>query len=254
MQVFRPSVFAALLLALFVPLSAPATAQSTTAYTIGVETTEYFPIYAYRDSQYVGYSRDLLDAFAAKKGYTFNYVALPVLRLFVDYLADGSKLDFKFPDNPQWRTDIKKDKPITYSKPAFESVEGGMVLPDRVGKGVGTIKVLGTIRGFTPWPYQDAIDARKIVPESSDNLSSLVQKGMAGRVDAIFINKDIAEYHLVNELKKPGALVMDKGLPNNDVAYLLSTRKYPKVIEEFNAFLESEQALVAQLKAKHKLH
>lgn len=252
MQVFRPAAFAALLLALQ-PLGTPAIAQTTT-YTIGVETTEYFPIYAYRNNQYTGYSHDLFEAFAAKKGYKFNYVALPVLRLFTDYVAKDSKLDFKYPDNPQWRTDIKKDTPISYSKPAFESVEGGMVLPDRVGKGIGAIKVLGTIRGFTPWPYQDALDAKKFVLESSDNLASLVQKGLAGRIDAIFVNKDIAEYHLANELKKPGVLVMDKDLPNNDVAYLLSTRKYPKVIEEFNAFLEGDQALVAQLKAKYNLH
>lgn len=251
MQAFRLTAALSLLLAFALSLPATVLAQAR-EFTVGVEQTEYYPIYSHRNDQWVGFSREVLDAFAQKKGYKFNYVALPVLRLFSDYLTKDT-LDFKYPDNPLWRQDMKKDLKIVYSKPVYESIEGGMVLPGKVGKGIDQVKMLGTIRGFTPWPYQDAIEARKIVAESSDNLQSLVQKALAGRVDAIFINTDIADYHLAHELKKPGALVLDKGLPNNDVQYLLSTRKHAAVIEEFNAFLAGEKALIDQLKAKYKL-
>lgn len=249
MPVFRKLAAAALLVFATLPTAAYAQAKS---FNIGVEQTEYYPIYSYRNNQWVGYSRELLDAFAAKKGYQFTYTPLPILRLFVDFLKKD-ELDFKFPDNPQWRTDLKGTMAITYSKPAFEGIEGSMVLPARVGKGIAAVKTLGTIRGFTPWPYQDAISAQKVFNETTDTLASLVQKTLAGRTDAMFINTAIADYHMAQELKKPGALVLDKGLPNNPVAYLLSTRKHPAIIAEFDAFLASEKALVAQLKAKYKL-
>lgn len=251
MQAFRLTAVASLLLALALPFSAPAAAQAK-EFTVGVETTEYYPIYAVRDQQWTGFSREVLDAFAAKKGYKFNYQPLPVLRLFTEFVGKDT-LDFKFPDNPLWRQDIKKDAKISYSKPVFESVEGGMVLPGNVGKGLGAVQVLGTIRGFTPWPYVDAIDSKKVVLESSDDLKSLVQKAMVGRVQAIFINTHIADYHMTHELKKPGALVLDKDLPGNDVQYLLSTRKHAAVIAELDAFLASEKALIDSLKAKYKL-
>ena len=235
-----------LLLGLFAPWVA---AQE---YVVGVEQTEYYPVYSYRNGDYVGYSRELLDAFAAKHGYTFKYVALPIRRLFADFLTKDT-LDFKYPDNPIWQGDMKKGLTIAYSKPAFESVEGAMVIAERVGRPLSELKTLGTIRGFTPWPYLDAIKAGTIALEESDDLPGLVQKALLQRLDGIFINQAIADYHVTHELKKPGALVLDKGLPNNDVQYLLSTRKHPDVIKQFDAFLAGETALIASLRKKYNL-
>lgn len=221
-------------------------------FTIGVEQTDYFPVYAYRDAQYVGFSRDLLDAFAKKQGYTFKYEALPIKRLFADFVK-GDSLDFKYPDNPQWQPELKQGVQIHYSAAAFESTEGGLVLPDRRGQPLSSAKTLGTIRGFTPWPYQDALAAGTLKLEESDDIASLVQKALLKRLDVVFLNEAIANYYVREELKKPGALVLDPGLPSNPVAYLLSSRKHPEVVKQFDAFLLSEQALIAELRAKHKL-
>lgn len=227
-------------------------AVSAKEFVVGVEQTDYYPIYAHRDAQYVGFAREVLDAFAAKHGYTFTYVALPVRRLFADFLG-GDTLDFKFPDSPFWQPALKEGIAITYSAPVFESVEGAMVLPEQAGRSLADLKRLGTIRGFTPWPYQDAIAAKTVALEESDDLASLVQKALLKRIDAVFINQAIADYHLSVDLKTPGALVLDKGLPNNDVAYLMSTRRHPQVIAQFDAFLAGEQALIAGLKKKYQL-
>lgn len=230
---------------------AAASCQAQT-YVVGVEQTDYFPVYAYRGGQYTGYFRDLLDAFGKKHGYQFQYTALPIKRLFADFLTKDS-LDFKFPDNPVWQAPMKEGIAVSYSKPAFESTEGGMVLPENKGKTLAAVKTLGTIRGFTPWPYQDAIAAKTITLEESDDIGSLVQKALVKRLDAVFLCEAIANYYVAEVLKKPGALVIDPDLPSNPVAFLLSSRKHPQVVEQFSQFLETEKALIAELRAKHKL-
>ena len=37
-----------------------------------------------------------------------------------------------------------------------------MVLPENKGKGLGSITTIGTLLGFTPWPYQMQIKTGKM--------------------------------------------------------------------------------------------
>jgi len=231
-------------------LVAPVSRSQT--FVVGVEQTDYYPVYAVRDGQYAGFARDLLDAFGKKHGYQFQYSALPIKRLFSDFLTKDT-LDFKFPDNPNWQTGMKEGIAVNYSKPAFESTEAGMVLPENVGKPLAAVKTLGTIRGFTPWPYQDAIASKAIALEESDDMASLVQKALVKRVDAVFLCEATANYYVNEVLKKPGALVPDRGLPSNPVEFQLSSRKHPEIIKQFDAFMESEKALIDELRKKYKL-
>ncbi|MBD8527807.1 substrate-binding periplasmic protein [Pseudomarimonas arenosa] len=227
-------------------------AVNAQSFTIGVEQSDYYPISAYRNGQYQGYARELLDAFAKKHGYEFKYSALPIKRLYADFLT-RDELDFKYPDNPHWQPDMKEGINIAYSQSLVDSIEGGMVLAERVGTPLSEYKALGTIRGFTPWPYQDALGGGQLRLEESDDLPTLVQKVLLKRVDVMYINTSIANYHLAEDLKKPGALKFDPALPHAPVQYLMSSRKHPKVIEQFNAFLSEEASLVEQLRRKHKL-
>lgn len=221
-------------------------------FVVGVEQTAYFPIYETRGDDWVGFSRELLDAFAASKGYAFTYRVLPIKRLFADFLGND-ELDFKYPDHPLWQSELKKGVQIRYSRPVFESIEGGLVLPQNVGHPIGEVRSLGTIRGFTPWPYIDALNNHSMNLEESDDLAVLVQMALFGRVDAVFVNVDIVDYHLNHVLKKPGALVLDPGLPNNTVAYLVASRRHPEVITELDVFLAAESVLIAEMRKKNQL-
>ncbi len=221
-------------------------------YTIGVENTQLYPIYGFRLGQYRGFSRELLDAFASKHGYRFKYVGYPIVPLYVEYLEKNS-LDFKYPDSPTWRTGLKAGIAISYSTAVYKGMEATMVTPDRLGRPLAAIKTLGIVRGFLLRPYQAQIAAGSIDLRESDNMPSLVQSGLQRRVDAILIHERVAAHHLTQELKKPGALVVDPDLPSNEVAYMLSSRKHPQVIAEFNEFLASETPLIASLRAKYRL-
>lgn len=98
------------------------------------DATDYLPIYKGDGSGYTGYARRLLDSFASKSGHTFTYKALPVARLHIEFAARKT-LDLKFPDNPHWSCDVKKDTKIYYSKGTVSVVEGLMLLPTNKGKG-----------------------------------------------------------------------------------------------------------------------
>lgn len=85
--------------------SSPVTATER-HFNVGVEELDYLPYYTSKGNNYQGYARELLDAFAKERGYTFDYKPLPVKRLFQSLLK--KQVDFKFPDNPNWQSDLKK--------------------------------------------------------------------------------------------------------------------------------------------------
>lgn len=234
---------------LFASIALPAHAAT---FKVGVETTQYQPVYGTKGGQYVGYSRDLLDAFAKKHGHQFEYVPLPIKRLFGEFTTTDT-LDFKYPDHPQWQPDMKKGLTIAYSAPVFEGTEGALVQKDKVGRALGDLKTLGTLRGFSPWPYMDALKGGALTLEESDDIEPLLRKLLVGRLDAVFLNDQLGRYYVDQVLKQPGAIVLDPALPSNPVAYLLSTRKHPEIIDQFDAFLTSEGALIAELRKKHGL-
>jgi ABC-type amino acid transport substrate-binding protein len=156
-----------------------------------------------------------LDSFAAKEGIQFEYVPVPVNRLYADFLDCASKLDFKFPDNENWAGDKKANKKIYYSDSVVEFTDGTMVAKDKIGRAKKDMKTLGTVRGFTPWDYLDDVQKAKTIRlVENDSLAGLLQQAKQGRVDGIYVNISVANYALNNTLKEPEALVFDKALPH----------------------------------------
>jgi polar amino acid transport system substrate-binding protein len=221
-------------------------------FTIGVENLQYTPFSAVENGEYIGFSREVLDAFAKKQGYTFKYIPLGVNRLFSQYLGERT-LDFKYPDNPKWKPELRSSLMISYSGPLVVSNDVAMVLPENKGRNVGQIKTLGTVNGFTPWPYIKEIENKSITVVTNGSFEGLLRDAMQNRIDAVFINIDVANAKLRDVLRQPGRLVFDPGLPYGHSDFCLSTIKHPEVIEEFNAFLSGEHILVEKLREKYKI-
>lgn len=217
-------------------------------YVIGVEDLKYLPYYHYDNGTYSGYGRDLLDAFATAKGHRFEYRALPIRRLYSEFLSGN--LDFKFPDNPQWHVEERKGKNIQYSAAMIDFVDGTLVLPERKGGGFGKLKSLAMIRGFTPLEYQDQIAARRLKTAEVDNMDALIQLTLQRRTDGSYFNIVVASRYLGKIMNKPDALLFDPSLPYTRSHYLLSTLKHSELLLEFNDFLQSNPKLIEQLKRK----
>lgn len=236
-------------------LAAPSLAQQN--FTVGVEELDYLPHYAWNASapkgqEYQGYARDVLDAFAKAKGYSFTYAAYPVARLFDEFLAKKS-IDFKFPDNPQWSAEAKQGGQVVYSEPVVAYIDGVVVTPARKGQPKDALKTLGAIKGFTAYEYLGAIKAGQVTLDESTDFQAMLKKCLAGRLDGAYSNVAVANWNLREKLKQPGALVFDEALPHSKGSYLLSSLKHPRVIEEFNAWLQENASLVSGLKAKHQV-
>jgi polar amino acid transport system substrate-binding protein len=226
-------------------------------FTIGVEDIEYYPLHSVRheagkDPEYIGFAREVLDAFAREHGYTFKYQALPINRLFELYFG-GDTLDFKYPDNPQWQAARREGSTISYSTPIVVSQEGALVQPAHKGRALREIKVIGTMLGFTPWPYIPAIKNKAVILTTSNSFDGLLRHAIAGHIDALYMNVDVANYQLAEQLKAPHALVFDPALPHASSAFSLSTRRHHDIVAQFNQFLQRQRPLLQQLRAKYKI-
>jgi len=236
--------------------SAPAAehaAEHAAEYTVCVEDLDFYPIYRTRDGVYEGFARELLDAFARKQGLRFKYRPLPVRRLFRDFYEFGV-CDFKFPDNPTWQVGIKSRAKPVYSKPVVDVLEGLMALPSNRDRPLDEIRRLGTIQGFSPWPYAKQIDSGHMQLTQTNSTESLVRMAMLGRVDAIFHAVPVVEESLDHALHQPGALVFMAALPSYRAEFSLATLKHAEVVNALNGFLaSSHKALLDQLRKRYGL-
>lgn len=228
--------------------AANATAEN---FRVGVELQPYQPYYSLEAGEYRGYARELLDAFAASQGHRFTYVALPVKRLLNDYLA--GKLDFKFPDHPQWSAERKRGHAIHYSQPAVPYTDGLLVPGRHLGQGLLRIRVLGTMRGFTPGPYLADIESGRMTLVQANQIGSLLHMALSDRVDAVYLNPLVARHALKADGLPEDALVFDPSLPHVEDYYYLSSRQHPEVIAAFDDFLRANPALLRRLAARYAL-
>jgi len=217
---------------------------------VGVESTQYFPQYQYENGEYTGYARELLDLFAKHNGHSLTYTALPVKRLLDAFLA--SEIDLKYPDNKYWAGDMKAPYAVKYSDPVVDYIDGTLVLPENVGKGVEELKRLGTLRGFTAFGYFPDIEAGTVKIRENSNLEALIKQVRNKRIDGVYFNVNVAYYYLLNDQSsdKP---VFDASLPHTRSSYTLSSIKRPDVIKQFNAFLISHADEIAALKTQYKV-
>ncbi|HUE91600.1 transporter substrate-binding domain-containing protein [Pseudomonas sp.] len=218
-------------------------------FTVGVELQPYMPYSNVHDGQYLGYGRDLLDAFATHQGHEFIYRPLPVRRLLSDFL--GGRVDLKYPDNPRWNADIKRGHQVHFSQAAAPAIDGILVKPQHLNQGKARLRRLGTQRGFTPWPYLEDIEAGRIILIQANQIESLLAMAMNDRVDGVYLNPQVVAYHLRSNGMDSNALVFDRNLAYQDDHYFLSSIQHPELIKQFDAFLSSQAEQVQALKARH---
>ena len=218
---------------------------------VGVELQPYQPYSDVQNGEYRGYARDLLDAFAAEYGYRFVYAPLPVRRLLSDFLA--GRVDLKFPDHPQWNASQKAGHDIHYSQPAAPYIDGILVKPQHLGHDRSHIRLLGTQNGFTPWPYLTDVRSGRIKLIQANQIDSLLRMAISDRVDAVYLNPRVVA-HQLRKMRLPAeALVFDPELEHVRDHYYLSSISHPKVIEDFDRFLQERAELVAEIRLRHGL-
>lgn len=241
-------IFTVLALLLFPAFSMAQQSQPQT-FIVGVEKQLYYPHSRYENKQFGGYAREFLDAFAAAKGYHFEYRVLQVSELFQQLVA--RKVDFKYPDNPYWQPNLKAGVRLAYSDPVSPYIDGVFVVNKNQGKSVAELKTLGAIKGFTPLEYDYLIRQGAIRLIEYESIDQLIKQTLSGKLDGAYGSVEVISYQLASNYSAGEQLVFNSKLPYTMQSYKLSTATRPRVLKELNVFLENNAALVEQLQKKH---
>lgn len=212
---------------------------------VGVEELSYLPAYGRDENgEYAGFSRAVLDAFAADYGYELTYRPLPITRLY-NGLLSGS-IDFKYPDNPRWAADRKQGWTISYSAPAMTYIDGNLVTEAQGGS--DDVQVVGTVLGFTPWAWLDHLESGSLELTESTDLVPVLRQLFAGRIDAAYANVAVAKHVAAENGLPADQLVFRDDLPYDLGTYHLSTTKHPELIAQFNLWLEDNAERVEAMR------
>ena len=218
-------------------------------FTIGVEKINYFPFFQMENKEMkLSFFKEVMDSYGSQKGHTFKYVEYPLSEL-TKALWEG-KIDFRYPDNPAWLTGgVLKDN-IFYSVDVVTFIEGLMVTSARSGTSIDTIRSIGTIKGYTPWPYVDRIKRKLIQHREFENAYYLIKNVSDGAIDAAFINVSVAEA-ILRESDLEGSLIFARHLPYLELDSTLSTRFHRAIIHDFSDYLLRSRGQLAALKQKY---
>ncbi len=227
-------------------LSAPAAATDDRMLTVGVEEISYLPHYAWDGNEYGGFARLLFDAFAQDADYRLTYKAFPVKRLNMLFFNTPTKIDLKYPDNPYWTTALRENKNVIYSGPVAAFVDGVLVLPHNKGK-LDPLESLGSLRGFTPVKYLEAIEEGTLTVSENSKLQNLLLMTIKGRVQGAYVNVSVARNALA-AMGQEKKLVFDPSLPHVRSQYHLSTISHPYVIWKFNRWMQDNADRIKTMK------
>ncbi len=221
-------------------------------FTVGLENLDYLPYYqaSMSDKKPTGFGVELIELFASKYNYSVQFKVYPVRRLLSNLLA--GKIDFKYPDSPNWSPALKKSHGLYYSDSSVEIIDGILTLEKYRELLLDEFTRLGSIRGFKPWPYMGAIQQRDLTLMEASSMDQLIRQLRKGRVQGIYINTNVGiDYaaHNFDGLK----LYWNKSLPFGRDNFSLSTIKHPQIIEKFNLFLMTYQKEISRLKQKYQL-
>ena len=215
--------------------------------TVGVEAMDFPPVYGWRDGEFHGAAREILDAFATARGHHLVYRAYPIKRLLAELIHGG--IDLKFPDSPDWQAAMRRDAALSYSAPVIAYVDGTLVRRERVGQGGAALRSLGTVAGFTPLAWREQIAAGTVALTENPGFEPLLRQVAAGRIDGAYVNVAVG-LAAAAQIGPAVALAYDPALPHIADSYRLSSGTAPEVIAEFDAWLKENRALVAAIIAR----
>ena len=196
----------------------------------------------------LSFFKEVMDTYGCQKGHTFKYVEYPLSEL-TKALWEG-KIDFRYPDNPAWLVNGNFKNNIFYSVDVITFIEGLMVTSARAGTSIDTIRSIGTIKGYTPWPYVDRIKRKLVQHREFESAYYLIKNVSDGVIDAAFVNVSVAEA-ILRETDLEGTLIFARHLPYLELDSTLSTRYHRSIIQDFSDYLLRSRGQLAALKQKY---
>jgi hypothetical protein len=222
-------------------------------YIIGVEDISYYPLYDFSGQKPFkeSFTKELFSTFFRHQGYQFKFVSLPLKRFDKWYTEDA--IDFKFPDNVRWRSEQSKSLNIYYSQPVIELIAGSFVLKENKNSTGENMRSLGTVFGFFPTLWYERINANSVKLVEVTSPYSIIKHLLRGNIDVTNIDKNVINHNLKLLGKTSEDVVLNTELKSELYAYHFSSINHPKIINEFNAFLNENPEIVTAIKKKYSI-
>lgn len=229
----------------------PVSAHAET-YVVGVEQADFEPYFTVdAQGEYRGFARELLDAFARDAGIELRYQPVAPARL-LDALLAG-KVDLKYPDSPSWAKEAKAGRSVVYSAATADFIDGVLVAPLQKGKGIGQLKRLAVVDGWTPEQYREPIDSGHLARVPAGDLRELIRTTLKKQADGGYYNVEVAIHTLNYRSSSTNALVFDPALPYSRGTYHLSSVRQPQLLARFDRFLQEHPDTLAALKSRYRV-
>ncbi len=219
------------------------------SYVIGIEHIDYYPHYDFSKRQQRGYFFDLIQLFSEKSGHQFKFMPLPVKRL---YYSSHSNIDFIYPDNPLWREYTEPGVEKVFSKPVVFTLGSTLVKPALQHISLAQFGSLAVIHGFVPTKWLALKNQYKYRMVDVPDVASALGLVLKGRLDGAIIEFNVAQHYL-RSIEAQDQLVIAEQLPFTQLPFLMSTVKHPKLLAQFDQFLQENTEQVATLKRKYQL-
>lgn len=233
-------------LLLTLTISSPFVCAET--YIVGAQDIEYYPYYNFSSEHDKGLGRAILDAFSKKTGHNFIYLSMPVKRLQIE-LKKGN-VDFVFPDNPKWYNQITHKLGKVYSEPLTDTFAVTLVRKENQGKKLSHISKLATPEGFSPVKWKQQIENGSVEVIGVSSIYEGLRLLKNNKVDAFDVEYNAALY-LMRRLPQSASFIADLTLPNDVVAFSLSTLNHSNIIDELNTFLLTNTDEINDIKERY---
>lgn len=210
-------------------------------YIVGVEDYSRYPFQYIINGEYKGRFRDLLDKFAKDNNIIFKYKPLKIDNLYTE-LYEGS-IDFKFPDNPVWRSPEKKQYEINYSDIFTNYIDGIFVREDFINKRFAELKKFGVVDDVVLWSLSNREKKGDAEIIKANSCAELIIKLKNKDIDGIFCNYDVMTFLLKNS-SMSYKVKINTNLPLIDNYIHISTIKYPEIIKNFNIWVSKNREII----------
>jgi len=219
-------------------------------FIIGVEAVNYYPLISFsvNDDTKESYTKELLSHFFESKNYAYRFLPLPIKRFDKWYVEEN--IDFKYPDNPRWRTKADQLLKIVFSEPTIKLIAGSYVLPKNKLLTRSEIKKIGTILGFIPTLWLDEVASGEVNLIEESSPLGIVKHLLYGNIDATNIDANVIRHNLAL-LGQSNEIILNQKIKHQVFSYQLSTMKYPHIIEEFNDFMKNNKQFIDMIKRKY---
>lgn len=210
-------------------------------YTVGVEDYVRYPFQTVENGRYYGVFRDILDKFAESERIKFIYKPYKVKELYQNFYT--KKFDFKFPDNPVWRSPQKEKYPIIYSNFLTHYIDAIFVRKSDYGKVINELKTFGIVDDIILWVLKTKEQRAKIELKRANSCAELLVMLNRGEVNGIFCNYDVMKYLLKNSAVEDD-IIINLDLPFIDNYFYLSTIMHPEIIKKFNLWISQNREFI----------